>query len=182
MNLVVINGLPGTGKLTVAKELAEILDYKILHNHLVVDLVSSIFQSRTKPYFSLVEKMRMDLIEKAFKNNEKGLILTYVYGLKNQNGKTDTRFTKRLVDKFEKHDGKIFFIKLLCDEDELRKRIESPSRKAFGKLNKASALESIKNEYNLDAIVPFRNNLTIDNTKLPPRAAARKIAEHYGFC
>lgn len=43
MELVVIYGAPGVGKLTVARELARKTGYKLFHNHLTVDLVKSLF-------------------------------------------------------------------------------------------------------------------------------------------
>ena len=39
MKLIFIYGLPATGKLTVAVELAAMTGYKLFHNHLVVDLL-----------------------------------------------------------------------------------------------------------------------------------------------
>lgn len=44
MKLIFIYGQPAVGKLTVAKELEKITGYKILHNHLFVDLVRSVFE------------------------------------------------------------------------------------------------------------------------------------------
>jgi hypothetical protein len=39
MKLTFIYGLPATGKLTIAVELAAMTGYKLFHNHLVVDLL-----------------------------------------------------------------------------------------------------------------------------------------------
>lgn len=38
MEFVLLYGPPAIGKLTIAKELQKLKGYKLLHNHLVVDL------------------------------------------------------------------------------------------------------------------------------------------------
>ena len=43
MRLIFVYGMPASGKLTVARELAELTGYKLFHNHLVVDLLLSVF-------------------------------------------------------------------------------------------------------------------------------------------
>jgi broad-specificity NMP kinase len=47
MRLIFLYGLPGVGKLTVARELAEFTGFKVFHNHLTVDLVGSVFDFGT---------------------------------------------------------------------------------------------------------------------------------------
>ena len=43
MKLIFLYGLPATGKLTVAHELAAITGFKVFHNHLVVDVLLTVF-------------------------------------------------------------------------------------------------------------------------------------------
>ena len=50
MRLIFIYGMPATGKLTVARELARITGFNVFHNHLVVDLLLSIFEFGSKPF------------------------------------------------------------------------------------------------------------------------------------
>ena len=38
MKLIFLHGLPGVGKLTVAREFAKLTGFKVFHNHLAVDL------------------------------------------------------------------------------------------------------------------------------------------------
>ena len=42
MRVVVLSGLPGVGKLTVAKEMARLWGYRVFHNHLVFDAVEAL--------------------------------------------------------------------------------------------------------------------------------------------
>ncbi|MBD0327065.1 MAG: AAA family ATPase, partial [Pyrinomonadaceae bacterium] len=49
MKLIFLHGLPGVGKLTVARELAKLTGFKVFHNHLAVDLVESLFEFGSQP-------------------------------------------------------------------------------------------------------------------------------------
>jgi shikimate kinase len=55
LRLIFLHGLPGVGKLTVARELAQLTDYKLFHNHLAVDLVESVFEFGDRPFVELRE-------------------------------------------------------------------------------------------------------------------------------
>ena len=44
MKLVFLYGPPAVGKFTVAKELAALTGFKLFHNHLTVDVATSIFE------------------------------------------------------------------------------------------------------------------------------------------
>ena len=179
MKLIFIYGPPATGKLTVAKELSKLTGYKIFHNHLTADLVSSIFPFGTKAYSDLVAKIRLDLIETATKNKVRGIIFTFVYGVETSGGTADDRFIKKVINKVEKRNGQVLFVKLTCEEKELRNRLKHPSRKAFKKLNKIKILQSIRKKYDLSAVVPFGKTQIIDNTKLSARKVALMIKRYY---
>lgn len=179
MKLIFIYGPPGVGKLTVAKELAKLTGYKLFHNHLTVNLVNSIFPFGTKEYSELTQKIRLDLLEAAAKSKVKGIIFTFVYGVETLGGKTDNQLVRTIINKLKKHEGKVLFVKLTCDEKELYRRVKEPSRNSFGKLTKANKLKAIKKEYDVDAIIPFGENLIIDNTQLSPKKAATRIRNHY---
>jgi tRNA uridine 5-carbamoylmethylation protein Kti12 len=53
MQLIFLHGLPGVGKLTVARELAKLTGFNVFHNHLAVDLVESIFAFGSQPFVEL---------------------------------------------------------------------------------------------------------------------------------
>ncbi len=179
MKLIIIYGPPAVGKLTVAKELAKITGYKLFHNHLTVDLAYSLFPSGTKGYSDLVEKIRLDVIEIAAKIKIKGMIFTFVYGVETLGGRTDDLFVRKIIRRVEKNKGKVFFVKLSCNEEELHKRLKYPSRKEFKKLNDAKILNSIRKKFDIDSVIPFVENQVIDSTSLSAKKVARMIKEHY---
>ncbi|HEU4798188.1 MAG TPA: AAA family ATPase [bacterium] len=86
MQLIFIYGPPAVGKLSVANALAKLTGYRVFHNHLTIDLVRSIFDWGQGPFFSLVDRYRVELIEAAAKANIPGVIFTFVYAKDQDDG------------------------------------------------------------------------------------------------
>ena len=76
MKLVFIHGAPAVGKLTVARELAALTGFRLFHNHLTVDLVSSLFPFGSEPFVVLREKIWLAAFAEAVRNNV-SLIFTF---------------------------------------------------------------------------------------------------------
>jgi hypothetical protein len=65
MHLVFIYGQPASGKLTVARELAEITGWPLFHNHLIVDAVRAVFPFGSEPFTRLREEFWLKIISEA---------------------------------------------------------------------------------------------------------------------
>ena len=65
MKLVFIYGLPGTGKLTVARALAKLTGDRLFHNHLTVDLAASLFAHGSPEYMEYVRSLRLEAFARA---------------------------------------------------------------------------------------------------------------------
>ena len=76
MKLIFLHGAPAVGKLTVARELATLTDARLFHNHLTVDLVSSLFPFGSEPFILLREKIWLAAFSDAARNNV-SLIFTF---------------------------------------------------------------------------------------------------------
>ena len=70
-------GMPATGKLTVAQELARITGYKLFHNHLVVDLLLSVFEFGSTPFVEMREQIWLSVFAHAGRSGMEGLIFTF---------------------------------------------------------------------------------------------------------
>src|SRR6478609_6185984 len=105
MNLIFLYGPPATGKLTVAQELVKLTGYKLLHNHLTVDLVSAFFDFESEQAQRLSSKFRLEMLEEAAKTNIPGIIFTYVYAKD-----LDDQFVKSVIDSITPFDGKVLFV------------------------------------------------------------------------
>lgn len=174
MKLVVLYGPPGVGKLTVANVLAKKTGYKVLHNHLTIELLCSLFEWGSKPYDLLIQMYRFDLLEMAAKYNVKGVITTYVYA-----AEADDQEMKELVRRMKRKKVKVCFVQLLCTQLELEKRIKHESRKKFTKIRHVKNLRDLMKKYDTRAMVPVGNNLTIDTTNLSPTRTASRVIDHF---
>ena len=176
MKTIFLYGAPGVGKLTVANELAKVAGFSVLHNHLLNDLVESVLDWGTAEFWDTVRTYRLDLMERAAKAKRKGIILTWVYGKP-----FDDVALGKIVRQARKHNGKILFVHLVCDQKELFKRIKHPSRKAFGKVKSSKTLREIMQRRDIFSDVPHKPNFVIDNSKISPRKAALLIQKHYSL-
>src|SRR5579884_2100061 len=113
MNLIIVYGPPAVGKLTVAKQLADKTGYKLLHNHLSVDLVTSVFDFDSPQLPILLNKIRLDVLEEAANSNVKGVIITLVY----ESAEAEDEFIDQLSKMIQNHHGNIFFVRLIADKD-----------------------------------------------------------------
>jgi chloramphenicol 3-O-phosphotransferase len=171
-NLVFIEGAPSVGKMTVANELAELTGYKSFHNHLTQDLAGIIHPEWSQPRFDLVDKMRLI----AFKNAaETGtdIIFTYVYG----GTPNETVFLSNTVETFENDGGLVRFVNLHATSDTQDARVESESRKEFGKITDVESLRHRMSQYVLNPIFPQNFELSLDTTHSDPKQTALAIKD-----
>ena len=170
MNLIVIYGPPAVGKLTVANHLAKLTGYKVFHNHYSLDAVGSIIPMDHKDFWKEVGLIRNRMFELAAKNSI-NLIFTYCNG----NKKGDYRFLRRIIRIVEKHKGKVKFVHLTCDKEQLYKRVKSASRENFDKMKSVKTLKNSLKKWDFYTSIPFVKSLKIDNTNLSAKKTAEKI-------
>lgn len=164
--------MPAVGKLEVAKELEKITNFKVFHNHLTADYVSSLFPRRNKINDKLKREIALKMFEAAAKNNI-DLIFTMVHETKYDN------FVKQIINIIERFNGEIFFVKLICKREKLYNRVVQDSRKAFDKVKTVEELKRIIKNSNKFNTIPFKKSLIIDNTNLSAKKCAQKIKEYY---
>jgi hypothetical protein len=170
MKLVFLHGMPGVGKLTVARELAGLTGFRLYHNHLTVDLVSALFDFGSEPFVELREKIWLESFAQAASAGV-DLIFTFAF---EKTVRPD--FIDKVRKTVEQNRGELMFVKLYCSPDELERRIADASRGSFGKLTSIEQFREL-NEAGVFAdpgVTPDR--LAIDTTSLSPGKAAEKIA------
>src|SRR5271155_5032148 len=77
MKLIFIYGLPDSGKLTVGMELAAMTGFRLFHNHLVVDLLLSVFDFGSPAFVELREDIWLSVFDQAYRSQLPGLIFTF---------------------------------------------------------------------------------------------------------
>jgi hypothetical protein len=176
MKLIFLHGLPGVGKLTVARELERLTGYKLFHNHLTVDLVESVFDFGSAPFVELREHIWLAVFRRAAEEELPGLIFTFVFERTVRDG-----FIGRVLGEVEGRGGEVLFAELVCRRDVLEGRLTDGARARFGKLRSVEFLDELVSGgriYRPDALP--RPNFVLDTTDLSPAEAAARIAEHFG--
>lgn len=171
MQLVFIHGAPAVGKLTVARELAARTGFRLFHNHLTVDLVSSVFAFGSEPFVQLREKIWLAMFREAARHDV-SLIFTF-----NPESTVREGFIQDSIDVVTREGGEIVFVELTCAENELERRMENPSRSEFDKLRSVEQYRSLREAgaFQFPRIV---SNLSLDTTNSPPVDVAEGIRKH----
>jgi adenylate kinase len=172
MKLIFLYGLPGVGKLTVARELSKLTGARIFHNHLVVDLVNSVFEFGSEPFVELREAIWLAVFSKAVAAELDCLIFTFAFDRTVQKSFIGN---VRSVIEGNEH-GEVLFVRLTCSPEELERRIADPSRKKFAKLNSVTQFRELQESGAfVDPGIPAAQ-LVVDTTQLPAVEAAELIA------
>ena len=174
MRLVVIYGPPGVGKLTVARALADLLDYRLFHNHLTVNLVTALLPPDTDAWNDLAARIRREAFAAAVREGV-DLILTRT---PRDAGAAEVARVAAMLAPVVDGGGGVCFVQLACDREELRARVARADRRAHDKLTDPAVLFRL---YEPDAILPFTPHLRLDVTSVPPTVAAARIAAHFGL-
>lgn len=176
MKLIFLHGLPGVGKLTVARELAGLTGFRIFHNHLTVDLVESMFEFGSRPFVELRETIWLAAFNQAAQAKLPGLIFTFAF-----DRTVSGSFIGNVRNIVESNGGEVLFVELQCSPEELDRRITQPSRQKFGKL------ASLEQFHELSAAGAFvdpgipAERLVLETTKTPASEAAQLIVDRLGL-
>jgi tRNA uridine 5-carbamoylmethylation protein Kti12 len=176
VRVVYLYGPPGVGKLTVARELVALTGFRLLHNHLTVNLVSTLFPYGTADFTRLLRQSRLMMMEEAARANI-DLVVTNV-----NTGSADQRaFIQSLTEVVAAGGGTTAFVQLACQRDVWLTRIASESRLVENKPTDPDLILRIFENKDPFARLPFEPLLTLDTTHLSPADAAAQIVEHYAL-
>lgn len=181
MNLIVLIGSGAVGKMTVGQELMKITDYRLFHNHHMIEPVIEIFG---KFDGAVVSKLREDIFDAFIKTDYSGLIFTFMWAFDMQ---SDWDYMKSVADKFEASGGNVYYVELVADRDVRIERNRTENRLK----NKASKRDIVVSEdrmlreetkYRLvsnEGEITYENYMKIDNTNLNPAEVALMIKERF---
>lgn len=172
MYIIFIYGPVASGKYTVAKELSKLTNLPLFHNHLCVDLVTTLFDFGTPPFIRLREHIWLGTFEEAAIAGQ-SLIFTFF-----PESTVNTNFIERCQKTVEDNNGQIHFIELTCPEEEIEARIENPSRAKFDKLNSVELFRQLKADGAFNYPQLPQPLLTVSTYTNSPQSAARIIQEH----
>jgi hypothetical protein len=176
VKLIFIYGLPASGKLTVARELAAIIGYKVFHNHLAVDLLLSVFEFGSRGFVELREEIWVSVFDRACRSGLPGLIFTFA-----PEATVRPEFVARAQKTVAQAGGEVEFVELVCPEAELKLRMDSDSRRGFQKLTSVELFEQLRARGVFDALPMPTAKLTIDTSECTPQSAAQEIVRRLGL-
>ena len=183
MNLIVLIGSGAVGKMTVGQELMKITDYRLFHNHHMIEPVLEIFG---KFDGNVIAKLREDIFDEFLKTDYDGLIFTYMWAF---DMKSDWEYIKHVADKFLATGGEIYYVELVADRSVRLERNKTENRllnKASKRDLKASEERMLREETNYrvvskDGEIPFKNYIKIDNTNLSASEVALMIKKRFNL-
>jgi hypothetical protein len=171
MKLIFIYGMPAVGKLTVAQELAAITGYRLFHNHLVVDLLLTVFEFGSPQFVALREEFWLSIFHQAAHTDLPGMIFTF-----NPESTVRPDFIANTVKTMAAANGEVDFVELTCPLPELKRRMGSLSRLQHKKLTSVPLFEELHGEGSFDVTYMPRPRISIDTSDNQPPRAALEIA------
>ena len=176
MKLVFIYGPPASGKLTVARELGAITGYPVFHNHLVVDMLTPVFEFGSPSFVGLREGVWLKVLTKAAEEDMEGVIFTFV-----PERTVRREFIDDLSRALESRASETIFVELKCPDEELEQRMENESRADYGKLRSVFEYRRLHESGAFDYPCITDTNLTIDTSSIEPTQAAEMILDYIGM-
>lgn len=185
MRLLLVFGPPAVGKMTVGREVVARSDFRLLHNHAVLEPLLELFEYGTPPFMTLLKEFRRRLVEEAAEAKV-DLVLTYVWGLDLEE---DAEFFTEQLGIYRDAGGEVFIVELYAD---LRTRLDrnGTELRLLHKPSKRNTEWSDDNVRELErhvmnttegvrtpahAVLDDYPHLRIDNTDLDPGEVAEQI-------
>ena len=147
---ILIYGPPAAGKLTVAEALAEATGFRVLDNHLTIDVSLKLFAFGSPPFRALRDRLRLEIAATAAGAGI-SVVSTHVWtGI-------DRGFIDGLAAVVEAGGAKMCFVQLRPAADELERRVVEASRAARQKLQDVDALRHARRSRPLHQDQPRRH-------------------------
>lgn len=176
VQLVFLYGPPGVGKYTLGVELAARTGFRLLHNHLTVNLVSAVFERDSDAWLRLLRSVRRDILSEAARYGV-DLIMTGVFSGTSEHGEA----WRTMLEPVEAQGGSVLFVQLTCERAELFRRVAQENRRALDKLVDPARLSESLERFDMFSAAPFGRHLCLDITHVAPSDAATAIIQHYGI-
>jgi shikimate kinase len=169
--IIHFNGMPGVGKFTVAKLLAEKLNVRLIDNHRLIDLVLSLCDRGSAEYLNLIEKFTEVILDEI--STKPDQIFIFTNALAAELAEDRERFEQ--ISQFASQNNIPFVqVLLFCDLEENKRRVVSENRKTKSKLMNANELEKLYQNYTIyHPTAKFA--LTIETTDLSAEMVSEQI-------
>jgi hypothetical protein len=173
VDFVFLHGPTASGKLTVARALEAQVGFPVFHNHLMVDLLTTVFPFGSEPFVRLREQFWTSVFTDAARV-DRSITFTFTPEATVRPG-----FPGRVRRLIEAEGGRVCFVRLQVSETEQERRIGSASRSEFHKLTSLETLRRLRN-YDQDVEQP-PVDMEIDTDSSDAARSAASIALRLGL-
>lgn len=171
--LVFLHGPPASGKLTVGRALATLLGYPVFHNHLTVDLLTTVFRFGSPPFVRLREQFWMAVFREAIRAGQPSI---FTFGPEST---VPPGFPERVRRCVEGEGGRVRFVRLHVSEAEQERRILAEDRREFRKPSDVETLRATRDYGSSIEQPPI--DLEVDTNVYGPSEAASVIVQQLGL-
>lgn len=183
MKLLFLFGDAAVGKMTVGQELMKITDLRLFHNHMTIEPVIEIFG-----YFNpdAIDRLRQVVFEEFAKTDNYGMIFTFMFAF---DSRSDWESLERVKDIFRPYGTEFYYVELVAPQ-KIRLERNAPENRLLHKASKRDVEISNRRLLNddrnhrfesYDGEIRLENYIKIDNSELPPDAAAKIIKERFNL-
>lgn len=172
--IVNLNGWPGVGKLTTARELAKLVDGKLLDNHTLLNVGKALARDGSPEFYALVRAVRSVAFDAILELPQTvPVILTNVVARGGTSGFLEENWSA-ILDLAHARKTDLYSVTLTCSPVENARRIAVADRALLGKRQDPGLLQELADTRVLhDEGATYR--LTLDNSDLSPTEAAAEI-------
>ncbi len=169
MQVIFIYGPAASGKFTIGCELSEKLGIPLFHNHLTVDLVTTLFEFGSDGFKELRREIWQNSFAAAAKAGQ-SFVFTF-----HPEATVQEDLVSSLQQIVEENGGAVQYIELMCSDGEVLKRLANPDRSAHGKLQDTRLYQQLRNDGQFDYQGVPKADFTIDTESVSATEAAEKI-------
>lgn len=174
MKLLILIGPPAVGKATVGRIIAQKTDFKLFHNHMIMDGIIELFGVGTPSEDRLSKLVRSEVIKEAAESGL-DLIFTYAWNFGSDKGKNNIETFKEI---YESKGGEVIFVELTAPVEIRMSRAETSERKQTKthapNAERVAYLDSIF-DYTSPRPFFFENYTHIDTTDKDAESIAEEV-------
>jgi AAA domain len=170
MRIVILCGLPGVGKLTIAKGLARLRGYRVFHNHLVFDAVEALFPFGSPAFIELRERLWLELLARSVRERVGDVIFTIA-----RDQSLHAEFLVTLVAALSEMGARVSCIELICGMSELEQRLASADRAHYGKIISVERFRQLSADGAFPRFTMPAETISLDMSGLSPGEAVAAV-------
>lgn len=171
--LVFLFGPAASGKLTTARAVAARTGYPVFHNHLTVDLLTTVFEFGSEPFVRLREQIWLAVVSDAVRVG-RSLVFTFA-----PERTVPAGFADRVRTTVEALGGRVASVELRVGEAEQERRITAEDRREFRKLSDLETLRALRRR--ADPVGQPSADLVSDTDASTADESATAIVRHFSL-